>query len=128
MRALGGWARAAQGRRAAARVSLADAEQQLETLPELRRAQVALHLARGWALLGDELNATALARKAARIAGSRGLRLLQLDALIWAERMEMDPGARLRLHDETSPLLGQVAATVPAELRDAFRAWRVVAV
>jgi hypothetical protein len=126
MRALGGWARAAQGRRAAARVSLADAEQQLDGVPELRRAQVSLMLARGWSLLGDELNATALARKAARIAASRGLRLLQLDALIWAERLENDPGARLRLHDETTALLGQVAGTVPAELRDAFREWRKI--
>lgn len=120
-RAIGGWARAAHGKRAAARVSLADAEQQLEQLPELRRAQVALLLSRGWQLLGDELNSMALARKSARVAASRGLRLAQLDALVWACRLETDPAARLRLYDETTTLLGLVAATVPPAWRESFR-------
>jgi hypothetical protein len=105
---------------ASARVALARAESALPSLPILRRVQVTLELARGYADAGDPASALTHAHAAARQAAVRGFRLLGLEALLLAARYATDELEQERLAGEAKDGLTALAATLPPEWRASF--------
>lgn len=105
---------------ATARVALARSESVLATLPVLRRVQVTLELARGYADAGDPGSALVHAHAAARQAALRGFRLLGLEALLLAARYTTDEMEQERLGGEAQDGLAALAATLPPGWRAPF--------
>jgi tetratricopeptide (TPR) repeat protein len=105
----------------AARQAVAAAEADLGQLPPLRRVEAALDIARAQERLGDATAALPLAQSAARLAQSRGFRILSLDATALAARVCADAAESNRLSREAQAGYAAIQARLPAAWQATFR-------
>lgn len=106
---------------AGARESLRIAESELGQLPPQRRVEATLDIARAYERLGDATAALPLAQSAARLAQSRGFRMLGLDATALAARVCPDATEATRLSREAQAGYALVQARLPAVWQGTFR-------
>ncbi len=106
----------------AARTALAQAESQLATLPPQRRVEAALDMARALERLGDAAAAWPLAQAAARLAQTRGFRMLGLDSMSLAARVASDAAESHRLAREAQSGYAAIQARLPSMWQATFRA------
>lgn len=104
-----------------ARHWLAQAESMLGQLPPQRRVETALDMARALERLGDAATALPLAQAAARLAQSRGFRLLGLDSMALAARVSSDAAESNRLAREAQQGYAQILARLPSVWQATFR-------
>lgn len=105
--------------RAKARAQLADAEAALAQLPVPRKTQVQLAVAYAHAALGQTDAARAMARSALQASGSRGYRLMTLEAR--ALLAHLTTGDEAQTHRTVGQeLLRDFAAALPADMARAF--------
>jgi tetratricopeptide (TPR) repeat protein len=105
-----------------ARRWLALAEAQLGQLPPQRRVETALDMARALERLGDAAAALPLAQSAARLAQTRGFRILGLDSVALAARVTPDAAESNRLSRESQQGYTQILARLPSMWQAKFRA------
>jgi tetratricopeptide (TPR) repeat protein len=105
----------------AARESLRFAESELGQLPPQRRVEATLDVARAYERLGDATAALPLAQSAARLAQSRGFRMLGLDATALAARVCPDAAEATRLSREAQSGYALVQARLPSIWQATFR-------
>ena len=95
-------------------------EDQLASLPVLRRVQVQLDLAETARLVGHDDRAVALAQDAEQTAATRGFRLFHLDALHLLARVSASPEARAAAQARIRELARELAGAMPAAWRGPF--------
>lgn len=105
-----------------ARYWLAQAESMLAQLPPQRRVETALDMARALERLGDAAGALPLAQSAARLAQTRGFRILYLDSVALAARVAHDAAESNRLSREAQQGYAQILARLPSMWQTTFRA------
>jgi tetratricopeptide (TPR) repeat protein len=105
-----------------ARKWLAQAEALLAELPPQRRVETALDMARALERLGDAAAALPLAQAAARLAQTRGFRILGLDSVALAARVTPDAAESNRLSREAQQGYAQILARLPSMWQATFRA------
>ena len=105
-----------------ARHWLAQAESMLAQLPPQRRVETALDMARALERLGDAAGALPLAQSAARLAQTRGFRILYLDSVALAARVAHDAAESNRLSREAQQGYAQILARLPSMWQTTFRA------
>ena len=104
-----------------ARHWLAVAESMLAQLPPQRRVETALDMARALERLGDAAAALPLAQSAARLAQTRGFRILYLDSVALAARVAHDAAESNRLSREAQQGYAQILARLPSMWQVTFR-------
>ncbi len=105
----------------AARSLLVRVEAELGRLPPQRRVEAALDMARALERLGDAVTALPLAQAAARLAQSRGFKLLGLDATALAARVTSDASEGTRLAREAQAGFAAMQARLPRAWQAPFR-------
>jgi hypothetical protein len=118
--ALSAWACAMTGDLGDAERMLKQAERTLHSLPVPRRAQVLLGVARAHSALGRVEDAERLAAQASRLARSRGLRLLDLEARLLLSKLAEDPELAASWQEEAAVLARSFDQELQADLAESF--------